>query len=54
MRKSIIAIIVLGLLPITSAPAAEAKVCTYKRYQVKNTSSKAYTYYRYVTKRVCR
>lgn len=53
MRKSIIAIIVLGLLPITSAPA-NAEVCTYKRYQVKDKSSKSYTYYKYVTKRVCR
>jgi len=53
MRKTIIAGIILGLLPIVSAPA-NAEVCTYKRYQVKDKSSKAYTYYKYVTKRVCR
>ncbi len=53
MKKAIVAMVVLGLLPITSVPA-NAEVCTYKRYQVKNKSSKSYTYYRYVTKRVCR
>jgi hypothetical protein len=53
MRKSIIAIIVLGLLPITSAPA-NAKVCTYKSRQVKNYSDQAYTKYVYKKSRVCR
>lgn len=53
MKKAMVAILVMGLLPITSAPA-NAEVCTYKRYQVKDKSSKSYTYYRYVTKRVCR
>jgi len=53
MKKLLIAIMVMGLLPITSAPA-EARVCTYKRYQVKDTHSKAYTFYYYTTKRVCR
>jgi hypothetical protein len=48
-----VAILVMGLLPVTSAPA-NAEVCTYKRYQVKNTWSKAYTFYQYKTMRVCR
>ena len=50
--KILISSLVLGLLPITTAPA-NAEVCTYKRYQVKDKRSKSYTYYRYVTKRVC-
>ena len=53
MKKVIVTMVVLGLLPITSAPA-NAEVCTYKRYQVKDKSSKSYTHYKYVTKRVCR
>ena len=53
MKKAILAIMVLGLLPITSSPA-NAEVCTYKSRQVKDKSSKGYTYYKYVTKRVCR
>ena len=52
MKKLLIAIMVMGILPVTSAPA-EAKVCTYKRYQVKDTTSKSYTFYRYETKRLC-
>ena len=53
MKKAMVAILVMGLLPITSAPA-NAEVCTYKRYQVKDKSSKSYTFYYYKTKRVCR
>jgi hypothetical protein len=53
MRKTIIAGIILGLLPIIATPA-EAKVCSYKSRQYKNTSSKGYTYYYYKTSRVCR
>jgi hypothetical protein len=53
MKKLLIAIMVMGLLPITSAPA-EAQVCTYKRYQVKNTKDRAYTFYEYKTKRICK
>ena len=52
MKKLLIAVMVMGILPITSAPA-EARVCTYKRYQVKDDSTKAYTVYRYVTYRKC-
>jgi|688.fasta_scaffold175902_3 hypothetical protein len=53
MKKVIVAILVLGLMPITTT-VSEARVCTYKRYQIKDSSTKSYTYYRYVTKRVCR
>ena len=53
MKKVFIAIMVLGLLPITSAPA-NAKVCTWKSRQVKNYTDQPYTKYVYVTKRVCR
>ena len=53
MKKAIVAMVVLGLLPIPSAPA-NAKVCTYKSRQVKDTTNQAYTKYMYVTKRVCR
>lgn len=53
MRKTIIAGIILGLLPIIATPA-EAKVCSYKTRQYKNYSDQAYTKYVYKTKRVCR
>ena len=53
MKKAIIAMIVLGLLPITSAPA-NAEVCTWKSRQIKDTHTKPYTHYRYVTYRVCK
>ena len=53
MKKVIVTMVVLGLLPITSAPA-NAKVCTYKSRQIKNYSDQAYTKYKYETKRVCR
>ena len=53
MKKVILAMVVLGLLPITSAPA-NAEVCTYKSYQVKIKSKKPYTYYAYEKRRVCR
>ena len=53
MRKIAIAL-AISLLPIISISPAEAKVCSYKRYQIKDTRNQAYTKYRYVTKRVCR
>ena len=53
MNRLLIAIMVIGILPVTSAPA-EAKVCTYKSYQVKNTKDRAYTFYEYKTKRICK
>ena len=53
MKKIIVAMLVLGLLPITSVPA-NAEVCTYKSRQYKIKSKKPYTYYAYETRRVCR
>ena len=53
MRKSIIAIIVLGLLPITSAPA-NAKVCHNVISGYKKSLSKAGPTIVSKTKRVCR
>lgn len=51
--KILISVLVLGLLPVTAAPA-EAKVCTWKSRQIKNYTDQAYTKYMYQTKRVCR
>lgn len=53
MRKSIIAIIVLGLLPITSAPA-DAKVCHTVITGYKKSLHKAGPTIVAKTKRVCR
>jgi len=53
MKKLLIAIMVMGIFPLTS-PSAEAQVCTYKRYQIKNTKDRAYTFYEYKTKRICK
>jgi hypothetical protein len=53
MRKLAIAL-AISLLPIISISPAEAKVCTYKSRQYKDTSSQAYTKYVYKKSRVCR
>ena len=51
--KILISSLVLGLLPITAAPA-EAKVCTWKSRQYKNYTDQAYTKYEYKKSRVCK
>ena len=54
MKKIIVAMVVLGLLPITSVPA-NAEVCTYSSKQVKfKSGTKSYTHYKYITMRRCR
>jgi hypothetical protein len=54
IMKKITMVLALSLLPIVSIQPAEAKVCTWKSRQYKNTSSQAYTKYVYRTSRVCR
>ena len=53
MKKLLVAIMVMGIFPLTSTAPAEAKVCTWKSRQVKDTTSKSYTFYRYETTRKC-